>query len=421
MDYQKQVDVLVSYFKQAESKKVDHKIGLEFEHLILKKDLTALGYFENQGIESLLNQLSQNDNKWEKIYEKDHLIGLKGDKRAVTLEPGGQLELSIIPLADLKKIEALYLEFIQSLRKILNKRKQRIAVLGYQPKSSIKEISLLPKKRYDLMYQYFKKTGKYAHHMMKGTASIQMSIDYLNEGDYIKKMRVGYFLSPLIYYLFDNTPFFEGQTAAGSSTREKIWSNCDSKRSGIIEGIFDKKFGYRDYAEYLLRTPPIIRKREGNLIYTGDKILKEVMTNDNLEEIDHFLSMVFPDVRTKKYIEIRSADALPYPYNFAYAALLKALFYNQENLNYFYQRSLKYNHQEFIEFKKEILKAAKSSKREGLINSVFKRAENTAVQNELSYLKKLKKLYLDYGSLKFKSLDNLHRGKKQALNWCFAN
>ncbi|MFW5988217.1 MAG: glutamate-cysteine ligase family protein, partial [bacterium] len=223
------------------------------------------------------------------------------------------------------------------------------------------------------------------------------------------------------YYLFDNTPFFEGQTAAGSSTREKIWSNCDSKRSGIIEGIFDKKFGYKDYAEYLLRTPPIIRKREGNLIYTGDKILKEVMTNDNLEDIDHFLSMVFPDVRTKKYIEIRSADALPYPYNFAYAALLKALFYNQENLNYFYQRSLEYNHQEFIEFKKEILKAAKSSKREGLINSVFKRAENTAVQNELSYLKKLKKLYLDYGSLKFKSLDNLHRGKKQALNWCFAN
>ena len=419
MDYQKQIETFVSYFKSAESKREEHKIGLEFEHLILNEDLTAVSYFEKHGIESLLHELSHNG--WEKIYEGEHLIGLKDSQKYITLEPGGQLELSLIPFSDLAQIEKIYLEFIEKLKRILKKRNQKIAALGYQPESSIKDISMLPKKRYDFMYKYFKKRGKYAHHMMKGTASVQMSIDYINEEDYVKKMRVGYFLSPLIYYLFDNTPFFEGQIASDSSIREEIWTNCDSQRSGIIEGIFDKKFGYSDYAEYLLNTPPIIRKKEGELIYTGDQLLKDVMQNDKLEEIEHFISMVFPDVRTKKYIEIRSADALPYPYNLAFAALLKALFYNQENLDYLYQESLKYNQQQFTEFKEEILRAKKSSKRDTLIKDIFKMAKSNAAQNELAYLKKLKDLYLKYGRLKFKTLNNLEQGKKKALNWCLLN
>lgn len=419
MNYQKQIDTFVNYFKNAERKRKNHKIGLEFEHLILKNDLTAVSYFEEQGIESLLLELSKGE--WEKVYEGEHLIGLKDNEKAVTLEPGGQLELSLIPFSDLKKIEKIYLEFIENLTEVLNKRDQKLAVLGYQPESSIKDITMLPKKRYDYMYQYFKKRGKYAHNMMKGTASVQMSIDYINEEDYIKKMRVGYFLSPLIYYLFDNTPFFEGQIAADSSIREEIWTNCDSQRSGIIAGIFDKKFGYSDYAEYLLNTPPIIRKKEGELIYTGDQLLKNVMQNDKLEEVEHFISMVFPDVRTKKYIEIRSADALPYPYNFAFAALLKALFYNQENLDYLYQESLKYNQQQFSRFKEEILRAKENKKREELIADIFKRAENVLNQDELKYLRKLKKVYLEYGRLKFKTLSDLDQGKAEALNWCLLN
>ncbi|TDO91290.1 glutamate--cysteine ligase [Halanaerobium saccharolyticum] len=419
MDYQKQIDTFVNYFKSAESKKENHKIGMEFEHLILNNDLTAVGYYEEQGIESLLQQLSQGE--WKKVYEKGHLIGLRGDEKIVTLEPGGQLEISIAPFPELENTEKIYLEFIEELTEILDERDQKLAVLGYQPRSSIEDLALLPKERYDFMYEYFKTTGKYAHHMMKGTASVQMNIDYINEEDYIKKMRVGYFLSPLIYYLFDNTPFFEGEIAADSSIREEIWTNCDSQRSGIIEGIFDKKFGYSDYAEYLLNIPPIIRKKEGELIYTGDQLLKDVMQNDKLEEVEHFISMVFPDVRTKKYIEIRSADAVPYPYNFAFAALLKALFYNQEHLDYLYQESLKYNQRDFLEYKEEILRNKESIKREELIADIFKQAENTLSGNELKYLGKLKKIYLEYGRFKFKTLADLDQGKQKALNWCLLN
>jgi glutamate--cysteine ligase len=420
MNYQKQLDTFINYFKEAESKKETHKIGVEFEHLILNDDLTALSYFKEKGIEELLEELSKKGD-WKKVYERKHLIALNSDNKAVTLEPGGQLELSIVPFADIKQIENIYLDFIDDLSNILNKWNKKIAILGYQPESLIKDIPILPKKRYDFMYKYFKDKGKLAHNMMKGTASVQMSIDYINEEDYIKKIRVGYFLSPLIYYLFDNTPFFEGQIAADSSIREEIWTNCDSQRSGIIEGIFDINFGYSDYAEYLLNTPPIIRKKEGELIYTEDKLLKDVMENDKIEEVEHFISMVFPDVRTKKYIEIRSADALPYPYNFSFVALLKNLFYNQKNLDYLYQQSLKYNQKKFVSFKKEIIKAEESKKRSDLIGEILKRAKNTASKNELKYLAKFEESYLKYGPLKFKTLNNLDQGKKEALNWCLLN
>ena len=419
MNYQKQIDTFVSYFKNAESKKENHKIGLEFEHLILNQDLTAVSYFEDQGIESLLHQLSKNG--WKKVYEGKHLIGLKESEKAITLEPGGQLELSINPLADLIQIEKIYLEFIKEISEILNKRDQKLAVLGYQPESSIKEISMLPKKRYDFMYNYFKNRGKYAHHMMKGTASVQMSIDYLNEEDYIKKMRVGYFLTPLIYYLFDNTPFFEGQTATESSIREKIWTNCDSQRSGIIDGIFDKKFNYSDYAEYLLNVPPIIRKKEGKLIHTEDKLLKEVMENDKIEEVEHFLSMVFPDVRTKKYIEIRSADALPYPYNFAFISLLKGIFYKQENLDKLYQKSLQYNQNKFLKWQNKIIKKENNKKRDKLIEELMEIAKKGLPEEEQKYLKYMEKIHTKYDKMKFKTLNNLNKGKEKALEWCVLN
>jgi len=419
MNYQKQIESLVSYFKAAESKKEDHKIGMEFEHLILKEDLTAVSYSEAEGIESLLEQLSQGS--WEKVFEGDNLIGLQDAERAVTLEPGGQLELSLIPFADLEQTKKIYHKFLAELKEILSSRKQKLAVLGYQPASSIEDLPLLPKKRYDFMYKYFKDRGRYAHHMMKGTASVQMNIDYTDEKDYIKKLRVGYFLSPLIYYLFDNTPFFEGEEASEASIREEIWSNCDSDRSGIIPGVFAKEFGYRDYAEYILNTPAIIDLKDDELVYSGSKKIKELMENDKAETIDHYLSMVFPDVRTKKYIEIRSADAVPYPYNFAFAALLKAVFYDQANLDYFYEQSLKYSQPEFLQFKAEITGSKESQLRKDLAAELFERAERTSAEDELEYLKELKELYLNYGRPKFRTLNNLKQGKKEALNWCILN
>lgn len=425
MNYQKQIASFVQFFKESEAEKKDNKIGVEFEHFILDENLNAVSYFNENGIESILEKLSTSKkSNWQPQYEEDNLISLTAADKAITLEPGSQLELSIKPQKKIKTIEKIYMDFIEEISKILADYNYKIAALGYQPKTSIAEIKILPKKRYDFMYKYFKDKGQYAHNMMKGTASLQMSIDYQNETDYIKKLRVGYFLSPIIYYLFDNTAFFEGQIAVEESIRSNIWDECDKQRSGIIEGVFDKKFGYQDYAEYLLNTPPIFKKNNNQLVYTAEKKIKEVMKNNNQEELEHFISMVFPDIRTKKYIEIRSADALPYPYNFAFTAFLKGLFYDQNNLDYLFQKSLEYNQKGFLNFKNKVLRKKEFKQRTKLIKELIRRSQKALTNQEGEYLDFLKNSYNNYGPLKFKTLSKLdkeNKNIKEALDWCILN
>ncbi|ADQ15744.1 glutamate-cysteine ligase family protein [Halanaerobium hydrogeniformans] len=416
MNYQTQINAFVDYFRNAESSKKDHKIGVEFEHFVVHADLSAVSYYEKQGIEDLLKEMSKKN--WKAVYEAEHLVALNNNTAAITIEPGGQLEISINPFARIEEIEDIYISFLKDIIPILNSRDQKLLAIGYQPKDSIRDIPLLPKKRYKYMYKYFEDKGQYAHNMMKGTASLQLSIDYVNEKDYIKKMRTAFFLTPIIYYLFDNTPYFEGKIAAQPSMREKIWSSCDSDRSGIINNVFEKEFAYSDYAKYLLNMPPILTQKDGELIFTGDKLLKEVMTTDKKEEIEHFLSMAFPDVRTKKYIEIRSADALPYPYNFSYIAFLKGIFCPKDNVDQLYKHSLQYNQKEFLQFKEDIINNKENKERDNLIKHLISLAENSLPEEEKIYLTALKKIYNKYGKLKNKTLANIKAGKDDYLDWC---
>ena len=425
MDYKDQITAFVNYFKEAEVHKEKYKIGVEFEHFILHQDLSAVSYYEVQGVESLLWEIKNSDKwepkiNWKPKFEKDHLVGLENSELIITLEPGAQLEVSIKPADSLKIIQNIYKDFLENIKAILNKRKQLIAVLGYQPKTSVSDIKLLPKKRYDYMYDYFTDKGKYAYNMMKGTASVHMNIDYVDEEDYIKKLRSAYFLTPIIYYLFDNTPYFEGRKTDQASMREKIWSNCDKQRSTVIKGVFDKTFGYRDYAEYLLNTEPIIAKNNGQFIYSKSKKLKEVMEKAEKRHIEHYLSMVFPDVRSKKYIEIRAADGLPYPYNLGYLSLLKGLLYNQDNLDIIYNKSLKYNQEQFLKSRHDIINKLNNNKRENLIEELILMADNALTKNK-KYLEYVKEIYFQHQKAKFKTLKSSADNRKDALSWCILN
>lgn len=418
MDYSKQIEAFIKYFKKAETHKKKHKIGVEFEHFITDSNLKAISYYGKNGVETLLEEL--NDSRWSAVFEKEHLVGLENDKAVLTLEPGAQFEISIKPCETLKETKNIYLEFLDQLKSTLNKRGQKAAVLGYQPQTSIEDIELLPKKRYDYMYDYFADKGKYAYNMMKGTASVHINIDYIDEEDYIKKMRTAYFISPIIYYLFDNTPYFEGREVRGASMREKIWRNCDNQRSTIIDGLFDKKFGYKDYAEYLLNTPPIISKSDGEFEYCRDELLRDVMNSADQQNIEHYLSMVFPDIRSKKYIEIRAADGLPYPYNFGYAALIKGLFYDKNNLNRLYNRSLEYDQQQFRAFRNKMINDEKNPARDKLIEELILMADAVLAENK-KYLEYVKEIFFQHQKAKYKTLNSSAESKKEALSWCVLN
>lgn len=424
MNYKRQISILTYYFQQGEKPFAEFKIGMEIEHLVLNYDsLQAVPYFGEKGIGSLLNELVKMG--WKPIFELENLLKLENRNATITLEPGGQLELSIKPRRTLKQIEKIYFDFLEDVVPLLEKRNQVLACIGYHPQSSVKDIPLLPKDRYRFMHKYFQDKGKFAHNMMKGTASLQVSIDYESEQDYRKKNRVAYFLAPLIYTLFDNSPFFEGRVADNHSIRSLIWNNCDFKRCGEVRGLYSYKFGYEDYARYLLNVPPIIAKKGDRLIFTGDKLIKELFNPDKIteEEIKHFLSMVFPDVRTKNYLEIRVGDSLPFPYSLAFVAMIKGLFYNRSNLNSLYKQVIELDRDTIYNLKQEILKKGRKALIFGspifkYFNGLLNIARDGLDQEEKTYLSVLVAMFEREMIPKMRTINQLHLGKKKALDWC---
>ena len=420
---------LVSYLQKGEKSTGDYRVGVEFEHLILHKDsLKAVSFYEYQGIEDLFRELVLLG--WTPVYEGKHLLQLKNDEATVALEPGGQVELSVQPQKSIRKIDLIYRRFLKEVIAILNRWDKIIVSIGYQPQSRLPEIPLLPKERYKYMFQYFNTRGRYAHNMMKGTASTQVSVDYSDEEDCVKKIRVASFLSPLVYCFFDNAPFFEGQVVLGSSLRNRIWDNCDSDRCGVMYKIFTPEFGYNCYAEYMLDIPPIIVKKDNRLLYTKGQPLKELFEvytfSEEEEELGYLFSMFFFDVRLRNYIEIRMGDALPYPFSLGYAAFWKGLLYEPQNLETLYQESLAYEQELFFVLKKEIeLRGTEArigtKKLVDKLQELSASAEKGLCCEEKIYLRYIQELLANGLTPKKISLSNLHKGQKEALQWCILN
>ncbi len=232
------------------------------------------------------------------------------------------------------EIETEYLQFLGDVIPILEDQKQILVCMGYHPQSKIADIAFIPNSRCKYMSDYFRSRGRFAINMMKGTASMQVAVEYTSESDYAKKFRVANGFSSVISAMFDNSPFFEGELWEKSALRVFIWKNCDSDRCGIVKGALGDNFGYSDYAKYVLNVPPIFVVDGKSTRYTGETPFRDLFdrVNDLTQEIEHMLAMVYPDVRTKQFLEIRMADSVPYPLNLAGAALWKGLLYNKWSL-----------------------------------------------------------------------------------------
>ncbi len=333
MDFKNQVKAVVNYIKGGEKDEKDFSIGMEMEHFIIDKDtLKAVSYYGENGIESTLKELENMG--FEASREDGHILNLEKDGVFVSIEPASQFEISLDSKWDIQELEKKYIEVFKNLAELFDRKNQAIMPLGYHPVSKIDEIKILPKKRYDFMYNYFNDKGKYAHNMMKGTCSLQCSIDYSSEEDFKRKYKIASCLSPVLYTMFDNSYIFEGEPSKSRNMREVIWENTDKDRTGLYPFSFDEDLSYEKYAEHILNTPLIFSYDEnGNQVYVGEKTFKEEFKNlDDENLIFHALSIVFPDVRLKRYIEIRMMDEIKYPLNFACVSLIKGLFYDKMNL-----------------------------------------------------------------------------------------
>ncbi len=413
-----QQETIINYFKRNEKKIKDFKIGAEFEYFVVdKKTLNAIAYEGNNGVlTTLLELLSKG---YEGIYEGNHLLGLKKGESTITLEPGCQLEISVKPEADLNALEKEYKSICTDVLMALDKKNQVLMATGYQVQTPINEIVLLPKRRYQYMYDYFKKCGQYAHNMMKQTASTQVSIDYENELDYHKKNRILNSLSPIFYAFFDNAPFFESELYQKHGIRLQIWDACDNNRCGIIKEALTDSFDYSTYANYLLNKEIVFKDD----VYLRNTLFKDLYNPSKLSDLEHALSMVFPDIRTKQYLEIRMMDSMPYPLNLAVVALIKGLFYDESNLNELYQLVLKFKQEDILKLKNTIvIKGIETRINEYSIYEMMKYLLTLSYkglgETEKRFLTPLSNLIQLRMTPQQLTKNQMNLGKEKALEWC---
>ncbi len=328
---QQNLKILEEHFRNGCKMNCIQKLGMEIEHIIVHKDtLEAVTYYEKHGIGWLLDQLKPYYPHF--YYEQDSLLGLSNADYSISLEPACQFEISIAPREDIRTIMKIYHSFLKILQPYLQQEGYEILNIGYQPKSKVNNLPLIPKQRYRFMDQYFKTSGTRGRNMMRGTAATQISIDYCSEEDFVRKYRTAYLIMPAIKFLTDNSPIFEGNPYSEHLARTEIWDNVDPKRCGIPKGLFDEDFGFHTYAEYLWNLPPIMKPEGDNFVYCGEDRVCDIWDERllSLEDVDHIISMTFLDVRLKNYVEIRGADSIPAEYMMAYLAFIKGIFFDKQ-------------------------------------------------------------------------------------------
>lgn len=327
---------LSEYFFKSFKNKTDFKLGVEFEKLgVNSKTLQAIGYSGKNGVQEFLKRLKQLDN-YDEVLEKDYLIGLTGPNGNVTLEPGSQLEYSTHPFKRLKDIEQAFLKFNERTGEISRNLDVTWIGCGIQPFSTYKDIELLPKERYGLMWNYLPKKGNMGRVMMKETAGIQTSIDFESEEDAMRKLRIALGISPVITAMFANSPIRKGKLTGYKSYRAAGWLNTDNDRCGLISPkIMEKNFSFADYIEILLDVPMFFIKREDRLIDLTGITFRQYMKNGfkgyRAVMEDWFLHMTtfFPEIRLKHFLEIRNCDSQKTELSMAFPAFVKGIMYDE--------------------------------------------------------------------------------------------
>ena len=329
-------EAFTEYFRQGIKRVPRPWLGVEIEHFILRLDTgVAVPYVGPGGVREILRTLLDCYPEAEALPGED-LFGFSGPEFVITLEPAAQLEISIAATESVAHIGEVYNGFLRNLRKVLASWSYNAFTVGCQPVSRVEDLTLIPKERYRLMDNHFARTGSGGREMMRGTASVQVSIDYFSEDDFRRKMQAAYYYSPVLKLLADHATAFEGKPLTGFLKRTDIWNRVDSARCGIVPDVFKADFGFADYAAFLGKMPPIFLPAGGENRYTGFQTVEELYREDSLDEesLVHILSMAFPDVRLKRYLELRMADSMPEAFMLAYSALIKGALYSREGLDF---------------------------------------------------------------------------------------
>ncbi|MFL2803275.1 MAG: glutamate--cysteine ligase [Paracoccaceae bacterium] len=333
---------LIQFFEDGCKPKSSWKIGTEHEKFgFIKSNLKPLPYKGHCSVLSVLNGLIETFG-WKPIEENKCIIGLKKDTANITLEPGGQLELSGALLDSVHETCFEVATHLAEVKTVADRIGAGFIGLGSAPEWMHKEMPIMPKDRYKLMAPYMEKVGSHGTQMMFRTCTVQVNLDYSSESDMIKKMRVGLALQPVATALFAASPFFEGKITGFKSYRSRIWHDTDKSRTGMLPFVFDEGYGFESWVNYALKVPMYFIKRDNRYINAMGLSFQDflegklsVLPNEKpklSDWIDH-LSTIFPEARLKQYIEMRGADAGPWSRICALPAFWVGIIYDEQALD----------------------------------------------------------------------------------------
>jgi glutamate--cysteine ligase len=337
-------DQLVAWFAEGVKPKAQWRIGTEHEKFAFTSDgNNPVPYEGRVSIRSLLVGM-QHLLGWEPITDGPNIIGLADvtGGGAISLEPGGQFELSGAPLETIHQTASELTAHLAQLREIARPLGIGFLGLGMSPKWTLAETPKMPKSRYKIMTAYMPKVGRYGLDMMYRTCTVQTNLDFSSEADMVKKLRVSLALQPIATALFANSPFTERRPNGFLSYRSEVWRDTDNQRAGMLPFAFEPGMGFERYVDYALDVPMYFVKREDEYIDVSGMSFRDLLKgklpgHGNLRATQsdwaNHVSSIFPEVRLKRYLEMRGADAGPWRRLPALPALWVGILYDDASLD----------------------------------------------------------------------------------------
>lgn len=336
---------MVEWFSKGCKPKNDWRIGTEHEKFAFyADDCSPVPYEGDRGIEALLYGM-QGELNWEAITDNGKIIGLAAPDGmgAISIEPGGQFELSGAPLETVHDTCRESNQHLKVVKKVARNLGMGFLGTGSSPLWSLEETPKMPKSRYEIMTNYMPKVGTRGLDMMYRTATIQVNLDFSDERDMKRKLQTSLKLQPLASALFANSPFTEGKPNGELSWRSGVWKDVDNQRGGYHPEMLDPSYGFEAYANWCFNLPMYFIIRDGKYIDMTHVTFKEFFEGKTSSQMpgvkatmgdwSNHVSTVFPDVRLKKFLEMRGADGGPWRGICALPALWVGLLYDDEALD----------------------------------------------------------------------------------------
>lgn len=342
--------------------KTEQKIGMEYERIpVFKSDNKVVPYEGVFGICEVLREFAKKDN-WDYILDNNNIIGLKKLHDTITLEPGCQFELSIEPQDTVKDLKKRIEEIDKNLKPILDEFEIKLLNIGVSPKTTYKNIKLIPKQRYHLMANYL--WGILSDVMMRETAGIQVGIDFKSEEDAMRKFRLANLMIPFTTAMYANSNIRGGVDTGYKSFRALAWLNTDNERCGFALD-FNKNMCFKDYVNLLLETPMIFINRDNNCLSMNGRLTFRQFMEKGFEGFEATIedwklhsNLYFPEIRLRNFIEIRNHDCVGGGLEYSIPALYRGIMYSKSALEEVEELLGKYTANEIKELRYNVARSA---------------------------------------------------------------